>query len=367
MIPKIFDKPLTQDRLNQICKKYKIKGIILQKETFDVQHFSRLASIIWFDKLTKKSKKFIDYLIRYYSCDIIIDDHYITEDDKYLEFYLEKLKHYDRRGGFLRWTPSDSVPKYERDYELKETIHNEQGYVYAPIKKEFLYRLKDISTYIEPSPLNENFGTFASTEFDLFRYRNHIHVKVLSDTIYDLEGYGDYIILDKLTEENVFIKKPTLEVFDYHYYEWISLKEATKDDLDKALNFDRYLASLSLEVFNLLKLYDGQVPNGIDEKSEYVSHFANLHGYQKVSVPNVVFAKMMHSVEFYDSQSDYDGFLSIRNGREIFIEEPNDVETVKISSKNIEVYQKDDKLVTFSFIGFNDCLLEEINWEELDE
>lgn len=359
MIPKIFNKPLTQDRLNQICKKYGVKGVILQNDAFDIQHFSGLDPVIWFNKITKKSKKFIDYITKWYDYQIIVDDHYITEDGKYLEFYLEKLKYYDRRGGFLRWSPSDNVPKYERDYEFKETVHNEQGYAYAPIEKHFLLHLKDNSIYIEPSPLNENFGTFASMEFDLLGYRNHFHVKVLCDTIYDAEGYGDYVILNKLTQENIFIKKPTSEVFDYHCYKWISLKEANKDDLYKAFNFDCYLASLSLKKFNLLKLYDGHVPNGIDENSEYVSHFANLHGYIRASVPDVVFAKMMHSVEFYDSQYDYYGFLSIRNGREIFIEKPNDVETVKISSKNIEVYQKDDKLVTFSFIKFDDCLFDD--------
>lgn len=350
---------MKQDKLNHICKKYGIKGVILQNRTFSFQYFYSLDSVIWFDKITKKSKKFVNKLIRHYSCKIIVGDKYIT-DGEFLEYYLEKLKHYNNKGVFNDWYIGNGVtfPKYVRNhYQDPKFINNEQGYAYASIKKDFLYHLKDNSYKCELTPYDDDFGTLVDTEFDGFRY-GHFHVKILCNEIYDVE-YGDCVTYEKLSQENVFIKKRTSSNFDYRDFEWISLKDVTKEDLDDAFVFDEYLCNKvwnNYKVLNLLRLYDGNVPKNIDENSDYVSYYASMNGYEEVEVPDEICIKLMSDVEFYDAQDDVNGygFLSLHRGREVFFEHHKDA--ARISSKNVKVYRKDDKLVTFSFIDFNNCL-----------
>lgn len=356
MIEDFFEN-LTQEKLDNFFLAKNIKVELLSHPKMSKQTWLSLPGILWTDNEDIRNYKDILKEAKDYDYSFITPTGFTIELDK------ENYDNYEQY--FIHKLDSKYLPKlkFEESNRYKDTISNEEEIIkinnkpiecYANIDISFLYDLKFNKDNIYNYPGYPYEGTTVTLDPFKFSYNDYVQCKILcNEVIY--EGLADYFTLDKLTCKNIFIKKPIGKNFNYNNYEYISLEEATKEDIEISIKFNKYIVETLHESNNYIDilckiiLFDGK----FIDKEDYVYEYAKQNNYEEImNLPETVWLTLIDDVQFYDSQADYYGFLSTRNGYEITFEE-NGKNSIQIYSKNIKVYKKNNKMVTFSFVSFN--------------
>lgn len=358
-LEEIFEN-LTQEKLDKYFDDKDIKVELLSHPKMSAQNWLSLPGIIWTYNEDIRNYKDVLENARYNKYAFITPTGFTTELDK------ENYKNYEEY--FIHKLDSKYLPKlkFEESARYEDTLTNVDEIIkindkpiecYANIDISFLYDLKFNKDNIYNYPGYPYEGTTITLDPFCFR-KSYIQCKIPCNDVF-YEGLADFFTLDELTCKNVFIKIPIGESFDYNNYRYISLDKASKEDIDLSIEFNNYIIKTIcgsenfIDVLNKISLFDGK----FTDKEDYISEFAKINNYEEIEdIPDVIWMTLIDDVQFYDSQADYYGFLSTRNGYEITFEE-NGKNSIRISSKNIKVYRKDNKMVTFSFIDFNNVLI----------